>query len=85
MPLEERDPNDLSPEEARELVRRMRARDNETKNVVVKKEKRNHATMVADSEDDDDDEEVTISEVRDRKRARASTDSGVEVIDLSGD
>ena len=79
-PLEERDPNELSPEEARELVRRMRAREQDD-NFRVKKEKREHAALV----DDDEDEEITISQVRNSKRARTLTDSGVEVIDLSGD
>lgn len=80
-PLEERDPNDLSPEEARELVHRMRERDMQN-NIKIKKEKRNHANVAQDDEDED---EVTISEAPARKRHRGSTDSGIEVIDLSDD
>lgn len=81
MPLEDRDPDDLTPEEARELVRRMRAREDEQ--VRVKQEKRDHSTMVDDDEDDDD--EVTISETRGRKRYRTSHDSGVDTVDLTDD
>ena len=81
-PLEERDPNDLSPEEARELVRRMRAREEENKNMKkIKKEKRTHAPTIEENEDD----EVSFTEAPARKRSRTSADSGVEIIDLSDD
>ena len=64
-------------------MRRLRAR-NEQADIKVKGEKRDHATLIEDDEVEDDDE-VTISEVRRNKRSRTSTDSGIEVIDLSGD
>ena len=79
-PLEERDPNDLSPEEARELIRRMRTQGSDS-SVKVKKEKRARAA----EDDEDDDEEITVTEERNSKRTRLSTDSGVEIIDLTDD
>ncbi|KAK4546707.1 hypothetical protein LTR36_001925 [Oleoguttula mirabilis] len=82
VPLEDRNPDDLSAEEARELVRRHRAREAAVK-TEVKKEKRAHSQVI---DDDDEDDDVTIaSENRSRKRHRASRDSGVEIIDLSED
>ena len=86
VPLEERNPDDLSAEEARDLVRMMRARAAETK-IEIKREKRGHATIVEDDDDgDDDDGDATIeSETRGRKRRRDLPDLNVEVVDLSGD
>ncbi|KAK3697252.1 hypothetical protein LTR37_017564 [Vermiconidia calcicola] len=87
VPLEDRAPEDLSPEEARELVRRLRKRDSgrakiKDENLRIKKEKRNHATLI----EDDDENDVTITEeIRGRKRTRNSRDSAIEIIDLSGD
>src|ERR1700742_1508375 len=48
VPLEERDPEDLSPEEARELIRTMRARSADKTKIKkeIKKEKREQATRV---------------------------------------
>lgn len=82
VPLDERDPNSLSAEEARELVRRMRAREEDT--AQIKKEKRKAPTIIEDDGEEDDD--VTIAEeTRGRKRSRITRDSAVEVIDLSAD
>lgn len=83
MPLEERDPNTLSLEESRELVRRMRER--EANNAIrvkqeVKREKRDR-TAVEDSDPDTDDR--VIEELRPSKRTRASRDSGIELVDLT--
>jgi hypothetical protein len=80
VPLEERDLDDLLPEEARELIRRMRTQGSE-KEAKVKKEKRGRA----DEGEDDSDGEVTITEERNSKRARRSTDSGVQIVDLTDD
>ena len=82
VPLEERDPDDLSPEEARELIRRLRTQGGETA-VKIKKEKRGRP--VEDDTDDDDDDDVEVTEQRAAKRTRLSTDSGVELIDLTDD
>lgn len=57
----------------------MRSKENETK-VKIKTEKRTRE----DTEDDEDDD-VTITDQRSSKRARSSTDSGIEVIDLCDD
>ena len=80
IPLEDRNPEDLSPEEARELVRRMRAREQDQ--VKVKREKRSHTDSFEEGEDGDEDD-ITISEVRSSKRRRGDRDSGVEIIDLT--
>lgn len=89
VPLEERDPEDLNPEEARELVRRLRARNAEKVKIKpeVKQEKRKHATIIEDDDDDDDEEDVTFTgEAPAHKRGRTGDrDSGVEMIDLSED
>ena len=81
VPLEDRDPDSLTLEESRELVRRLQAREAQN-SVKVKKEKRAHAEL-SDDEDEEDDE-VAVTEAR-SKRARLSTDSGVEIIDLTDD
>ncbi|KAK5125704.1 hypothetical protein LTR85_011978 [Meristemomyces frigidus] len=81
VPLEERDPEDLTPEELREQVRLLRAR--EERRVMVKPEKREHSTLSGDGEDHVD--LTTSNGTRDRKRHRTSHDSGVEVVDLTGD
>jgi len=89
VPLEESDPDHLSIEEARELIRMMKARAGKTV-IEIKKEKRAHTTIVEDDEDDEDDEEddgdVTIeSETRGRKRQRNLSGLHAEVVDLPDD
>lgn len=76
VPLEERDPETLSAEEARELVRIQRE---QLKNrVAIKKEKRERE----EAEGSEDDGEVTmVSE--NRKRQKTSRDSGIEIVDLT--
>ncbi|KAI5362322.1 hypothetical protein Slin15195_G059730 [Septoria linicola] len=85
VPLEERDPDDLTPEEARELVRRLRRTQQqqiEIKKEGLKKKRARSATLDADS----DSEGVVITgATSSRKRARQSTDSGIELIDLTED
>jgi hypothetical protein len=81
VPLEDRDPDSLTLEESRELVRRLQARETQS-SVKVKKEKRTHAELSDDEVEEDDD--VAVTEER-SKRARLSTDSGVEIIDLTDD
>lgn len=78
VPLEERDPDDLSPEEARELVRRMRASRTDGE-VKVKAEKRGR------DDDQGEDDDVEVTDQRSTKRSRMSTDSAVEIIDLTDD
>ncbi|KAK5135531.1 hypothetical protein LTR08_005166 [Meristemomyces frigidus] len=87
VPLEERDPDDLTPEEARELVRLLRAKQKQTAvKSEFKKEKRTHSQVIDVDDDDDDDDDVTISSGNySRKRHCSSRDSGVEIIDLSDD
>ncbi|KAK0254485.1 hypothetical protein LTR91_014937 [Friedmanniomyces endolithicus] len=73
--LEDRDPGSLTAEEARGLVRRMRAQQD--KQVRVKREKRSRSVT------HDSDTATVASEKRRRKRARASHDSRIDVIDLT--
>jgi hypothetical protein len=81
----------LTPEEARELVRRMRAREEnaarikQEAGVRIKREKRARTTDVEDDDDDDDDGVEITGEGRSSKRARQSTDSAVEIVDLTDD
>ncbi|KAK5688699.1 hypothetical protein LTS10_000677 [Elasticomyces elasticus] len=81
VPLEERDPDSLTAEEARELVRQMRATQKD--NVQVKREKRERSGTALD--DDDEDDVRASSESRGRKRQRRSTDSAIDVVDLMDD
>lgn len=78
MPLENRERSTLNEQEMRELIR---LQDERLRNQVrVKREKRERE----DEGGDENDGEVTLIEER-RKRARTSTDSGIEVIDLSNE
>ncbi|KAK4896973.1 hypothetical protein LTR27_005220 [Elasticomyces elasticus] len=81
VPLEERDPESLTAEEARELVRQMRATQKD--NVQVKREKRERSGTALD--DDEEDDARASSESRGRKRQRRSTDSAIDVVDLTDD
>ncbi|KAK5708654.1 hypothetical protein LTR17_020486 [Elasticomyces elasticus] len=86
VPLEERDPESLTREEAIALVRRNQER--ESAQVQVKQEyhsaKRSHQEALADDDADDPDLEVSFASER-SKRSRPSGSSGVEIIDLSED
>ncbi|KAK4954399.1 hypothetical protein LTR10_007830 [Elasticomyces elasticus] len=82
VPLEERDPDSLTAEEARELVRQMRAIQKD--NVQVKREKRERSSTALEDDDDEDDARAS-SESRGRKRQRRSTDSAIDVVDLTDD
>ncbi|KAK5696687.1 hypothetical protein LTR97_007991 [Elasticomyces elasticus] len=81
LPLEERGPDSLTAEEARELVRQMRATQKD--NVQVKREKRERSGTALN--DDDEDDARASSESRGRKRQRRSTDSAIDVVDLTDD
>jgi hypothetical protein len=87
VPLEERDPKDLTPDELREQVRLLRAAASKVKiKEELKREKRARSvTLVGDDDDDGGDGDVTITGVTDRhKRAKVSAES-VEVLDLTED
>lgn len=80
--LEERDPDTLTLEEARTLIRQQNERFNNMG--TVKKEKRNHTNFKQDDGHDDSGVEVTGEEsVHKRRKGTAASD--VEVVDLSGD
>jgi hypothetical protein len=87
VPLEERDPKDLTPDELREQVRLLRAAASKVKiKEELKREKRARSvTLVGDDDDYGGDGDVTITGVTDRhKRAKVSAES-VEVLDLTED
>ena len=87
VPLEERDPDELTPEELREQVRLLRARDSMV-NVKqeYKREKRareRSVTLGAGAREDDEEDDVTVTGQWDRrKRARGNAD-GEDVVDLT--
>jgi hypothetical protein len=94
VPLKDRDPNDLTADEAREQLRLLRASDAAS---IVKQEgqrtnlKRERSVTLGQENDneenteDGDDDEVTITAEWDRrKRARTSAE-GAEVVDLTED
>jgi hypothetical protein len=94
VPLEDRDPNDLTLDEARQQLRLLRARD--AVSIIKQEEQRTNlkrersVTLGEENEteentDDGDDDEVTITAEWDRrKRARTSAE-GAEVVDLTED
>jgi hypothetical protein len=84
--LEDRDPDTLNVGEARELVRRLQARKDSESWVKKEKHEQEPTVLVDDEDDDDDDGGVTILEEGPaRKRARMSGDSGVVIMDLTGE
>ncbi|KAK5720874.1 hypothetical protein LTR15_006836 [Elasticomyces elasticus] len=78
VPLEERDPDLLTLEEARQLVRRAREREEARVQIKqeIKKEKRNHAQV------DEDDPDVSFEGER-NQRSRTFNDGRVEFVDLT--
>ena len=94
LPLEDQAPENLTPEEARELARRMRA-EKETP-AMIKPEpgttvkpgaraKRQHSDIV-DLEDEGEGRVSIISTVAlNTKRARTAGASSVEVLDITGE
>ncbi|KAF2215079.1 hypothetical protein CERZMDRAFT_94502 [Cercospora zeae-maydis SCOH1-5] len=88
VPLEERDPQSLTLDESRELVRRMRQREKEQR-IEIKKEGQAKPAKRARSQTveagGDDGTVVVLGEGPARKRGRQSPDSGVEIVDLTDD
>jgi hypothetical protein len=92
LPLEHQAPEDLTPEEARELVRRMRA-ERETAATIKPelKAEPEHRVKRQRSEivdlDNSDGEEVSITRVVavNAKRMKTAGSSSVEVLDLTGE
>ena len=84
VPLEERDPDTLTPQEAREVIIRMRAREQNTVKIKqeFKREKRRHSAVSAETGDNDEEEgDISITgEFDRRKRARPEN-----TIDLTAD
>nr|POE52327.1 hypothetical protein CFP56_70246 [Quercus suber] len=82
VPLEERNPTDLSLAEAHELIRQFQARHAQQK-MAIKQEANAKKRIHIHIEGDDEDEiEVTAAS---SKRVRVVQASGVEVVDLTGD
>ena len=88
VPLVDRDPDDLTPDELREQNRLLRERRASVKiKSEFKREKRTRQRSATLSNDDDDDDEgaVTfVSETNKRRRTRESMENA-EVIDLTDD
>lgn len=98
-PLEQRDPNTLTLEESRELLRRLLQRKEQREQkqqIEIKKEgqkikkegqKKRERSETIEAEVDDEDEGgiVVTGEGPARKRGCQSTDSGVEIVDLTAD
>jgi hypothetical protein len=83
VPLEDRDVNTLTPEESRELIRRLRKREEAA--LPVKREqgvKRERSATVGHMEGGDDDEVSFVYEKRRRLPVTIDED-GVETIDLT--
>lgn len=77
--MEERDPATLTREELQQLLaQRNREREDYLR---VKREKRERSATVVDDNDDD----VSFTGEGRSKRSRTSNDSGVELIDLTGE
>ena len=95
--LEDRDPDDLTPQEASELIRRMRAEKEVAANIerdpgvkLEKPVKRQHSDMVGSGDEDahEDEEGLSITDIvtPGMKRARiVSSADAAEVIDLTDD
>ena len=63
----------------------MRATTKSAVKSEFKKEKRTHSQVIDDDDGDDNDDVTIASENQRRKRHQGFRDSGVEIIDLSGD
>ena len=93
VPLTERDPDQLTPDELREQVRLLRVERavNPQVKQEVKREKRARERTITlsdggNNEDDNDEGEVTITSTSDRRGKRARTSAGaVDAIDVTED
>lgn len=83
MPLEDRDPDTLTAEEARELVRIQRQKLQDQ--ARVKKEETQKRECDEEGEDEDEADGAVEATGQRRKRQRLSNDSGIEVIDISNE
>jgi hypothetical protein len=86
VPLEERDPDELTPDELRELVRRSRAEKASAVKIKqeVKREKRAREHLDGSTSADEEGDVTIMSENNKRQRTRASMENA-EVVDLSDD
>ena len=89
--LENRDPADLTPDEAREQVRLLRARDaaDRIKQEVNRLKRERSATLAEENGNEDDngegDDEVIITAESDRRKRTRTSAEGMEVFDLTED
>lgn len=88
--LENRDPADLTPDEAREQVRLLRARDaaDRIKQEVNRLKRERSATLAEKNgnvENNEGDDEVIITAESDRRKRTRTSAEGMEVIDLTED
>lgn len=88
--LENRDPADLTPDEAREQVRLLRASDaaDRIKQEVNRLKRERSATLAEKNgnvENNEGDDEVIITAESDRRKRTRTSAEGMEVIDLTED
>ncbi|RMX82984.1 hypothetical protein D0869_05652 [Hortaea werneckii] len=84
IPLEDRNIEDLDPEEMRELLRRQQ-RQRESSEVAIKREIKRERSEFEDDDDDDDGDDVEIVDRPEKKPRLDVDDPGTEVVDLCGD
>ncbi|RMY79831.1 hypothetical protein D0864_08916 [Hortaea werneckii] len=82
VPLEDRDIEDLNPEEMRELLRRQQ-RQRKSSEAPIKREIKRERMEFEDEDDDGDD--VEIVDQPEKKRRLDVDNAGTEVVDLCGD
>lgn len=82
VPLEERDVNTLTPEESRELIRRLRERDQAAQTVKREGVKRERSPAGNGAAGDSDDVSF-VSAARRRRLPVTIDEAGVETIDLT--
>ena len=82
IPLEDRNIEDLNPEEMRELLRRQQ-RQRDSSEIPIKREIKRERIEFED--DDDDGDDVEIVDQPEKKRRLDVDDAGTEVVDLCGD
>ena len=86
VPLVDRDPDELTPDELREQVRLLRARQPAVEiKQEFKREKRARKRSVTLGNDDAEDGDVTFVSATNKRRRTRDSMEGEEVIDLSDD
>lgn len=86
VPLEERDVESLTAEESRELIRRLRERNEAARPIkteILKRERDRERSATANEKEADIDEEVSFVSSKRRRLPVTINEDGVETIDLT--